>query len=56
MAEIKKIIRLLLKYLKYKLIEINNEMKINISFLPIASNSAIGNNIKIGEKTAKMMK
>ena len=45
--ETNKIKKLLFKYLKYKLIESSKKMKINISFLPIASSSAIGNIISL---------
>ena len=54
--DINKIRKLLLRYLKYKFIEINKVMNINTSLRPIASNSDIGKETNIGEKIAKITK
>ena len=48
-----KLIIILLKDLPEKIIEITKKRKINISFLPKASSSAIGYKRKMGENKAK---
>ena len=47
---------LLFLYLKYRSINKIKDKKIIISFLPMASNSAIGKIKNIGEKIAKIIK
>ena len=55
-TDINRIIKLLFKYLKYKLIVTISVINIKISFLPRASSSAIGNIINIGEKIDNKIK